>query len=87
MIEFISLHEGLLELYRSGDKDYEFVAAGRDAQTLADIVIRNGGMATHVMCSSTFIEASAGCLESVFEAGFRSAEEINQLWSKICKLV
>ena len=45
MIDYISLNEGLLELH-SGE---ELVFAGRNAQTLADVAIRNGGMSTHVM--------------------------------------
>jgi|TARA_R110000782_G_scaffold205018_1_gene293386 hypothetical protein len=80
MIDYISLNEGLLELH-SGE---ELVFAGRNAQTLADVAIRNGGMSTHVMCSSTFIEASCGCPESVIESGFRSCKEINDLWKEVC---
>jgi hypothetical protein len=87
MIEYISLNEGLLEMWRSVDGEYEFVAAGRDPQTLADIAIRNGGMASAVMCSSNFIEATSGCVESVMEAGFRSSKEIKDLWDNVCSNV
>ena len=83
MIDFISIHEGRLELH-SGE---ELVFAGRDPQTLADVAVRRGGMDFQVMCSSTFIEASCGCEESALEAGFRSSKEVADLWDSVCALV
>ena len=83
MIDFISIHEGRLELY-SGE---ELVFAGRDPQTLADVAARRGGLNWQVMSSSTFIEASCGCEESALEAGFRSSKEVADLWDSVCALV
>lgn len=83
MIDYISINEGLLELH-SGE---ELVFAGRDAQTLADVAIRRGGLNWQVMSSSTFIEASSGCEESALEAGFRSSKEVADLWEAVCSYV
>jgi len=83
MIDFISIHEGRLELH-SGE---ELVFAGRDAQTLADVAIRAGGFENRVMSSSSFIEASCGCEESALEAGFRSSKEVADLWDEVCSYV
>jgi len=92
MIDYISIHKGKIELYSADPKTSEskvsdFVFASNNPVILADVALRHGGLTDRVMCSSSFIEASCGCEESAFEAGFGSSKEVADLWDAVCSYV
>jgi len=75
MIDFVSVSEGLVELYK-GD---EFVAAYRNPFMIADCIMKNGGPASVIRCSSAWHFAH--------ENGFDSQKELDLIWDEVCKLL
>ena len=75
MIDFVSVSEGCIELYK-GD---EFVGAYRSPMMIADCILKNGGPAPEIYRSSDW--------DFAFENGFDSVEEVDLIWDKVCDLI
>ena len=84
MIDYISLTElnghGAIQLH-DGEK---IVGMSNGAWFLAELIRKAGGSAKTVRASSGFIEASCGDDESAQEYGFKNAEELINLWDRVC---
>lgn len=75
MIDFVSVNEGLVEMF-AGDK---FVGAYRSPMMIADCILKNGGPAPVIRCSSSWHFAT--------EYGFDSQDELELIWDKVCDLI
>lgn len=74
MVNFISIDEGCIELFNnSGD----FIAAYRSPAMIADTIMKNGGPAPVIHCSSDWYYAT--------EFGFDSQEELEGIWKEVCE--
>jgi hypothetical protein len=74
LIDFISVSEGLVELF-SGD---EFIAAYRSPMMLADCIMKNG------IVREVDTDPSWNAPE---EHGFDSKEELFELWTEVVQLM
>lgn len=72
MIDFVSVCEGRIELY----KGEEFIASYRSPAIIADTIMENGGPAPVIYKSSDWDDA--------VYFGFDSQEELEGIWKKVC---
>jgi hypothetical protein len=74
-VDFVSVNEGLVELF-AGD---EFVGAYRSPMMIVDTILKNGGPAPVIRCSSSWHHA--------VEYGFDSQFELEKIWDDVCSLL